>query len=39
MTPGSYKVDFDGSNLSSGIYYYTMTSGEFVETKKMMLMK
>ena len=39
MTPGSYKVDFDGSNLSSGIYYYTMTSGEFVETKKMMLVK
>jgi len=39
MTPGSYKVDFDGSNLSSGIYYYTLSSGEFVETKKMMLVK
>lgn len=39
MRPGSYKVDFDGSNLSSGIYYYTMTSVDFVETKKMMLVK
>ncbi len=39
MTPGTYKVDFDGRNLSSGIYYYTMTSGDFVETKKMMLVK
>jgi len=39
MTPGSYKVDFDGSSLSSGIYYYTLTSGDFVETKKMMLVK
>ncbi|MBS1552625.1 MAG: T9SS type A sorting domain-containing protein [Bacteroidetes bacterium] len=39
MQPGSYKVDFDGSNLSSGIYYYTLTAEEFVETKKMMLVK
>jgi len=39
MRPGSYKVDFDGSNLSSGIYYYTMTGGDFAETKKMMLVK
>jgi photosystem II stability/assembly factor-like uncharacterized protein len=39
MTPGSYKVDFVGSSLSSGIYYYTMTSGDFIETKKMMLVK
>ncbi|MBK9334833.1 MAG: T9SS type A sorting domain-containing protein [Ignavibacteria bacterium] len=39
MTPGSYKVDFDGSSLSSGIYYYTMTGGDFAETKKMMLVK
>lgn len=39
MTPGTYKVDFDGSNLSSGIYYYIMTSKNFVETKKMILLK
>ncbi len=39
LTPGSYKVDFDGSKLSSGIYYYTLTAGDFVATKKMMLVK
>ncbi|MBK9334841.1 MAG: T9SS type A sorting domain-containing protein [Ignavibacteria bacterium] len=39
MTPGTYKVDFDASNLSSGIYYYSMTSGDIVETKRMTLVK
>ena len=32
--PGNYKVKFDGSKLSSGIYYYTLTMGNFVNTKK-----
>jgi len=36
---GSYEVNFDASNLSSGIYFYTMRSGSFLETKKMVLMK
>lgn len=36
---GKYKVDFNGSNLSSGIYYYTISAGNFVESKKMILMK
>ncbi len=39
LKKGSYKADIDGSDLSSGIYYYTMTSEDFVETKKMMLIK
>ncbi|HMS34181.1 MAG TPA: SBBP repeat-containing protein [Ignavibacteria bacterium] len=39
LKTGSYKADFDGSNLSSGIYYYTMTTNDFVETKKMILVK
>jgi len=26
LKPGSYEVDFDGNNLSSGIYYYTLSS-------------
>ena len=37
--PGIYKVDFDASNLSSGMYFYTLTSGSFRQTKKMVLIK
>lgn len=36
---GSHKVNFDASNLSSGLYIYTIQSGEFVSSKKMMLLK
>ena len=39
MQPGSYQATFNASSLSSGIYYYTMTTGSFSETKKMLLMK
>ncbi len=37
--PGYYMVDFDGTNLASGVYYYRMESGSFSETKKLMLIK
>jgi hypothetical protein len=36
---GLHSVNFDGSNLSSGIYYYKITAGEFTDIKKMMLVK
>lgn len=36
---GNYAVQFDGSTLSSGIYYYTLTAGSFAESKKMVLVK
>jgi len=39
MKAGSYKVDFNAADLSSGIYYYQIASGSFVETKKMILIK
>lgn len=37
--PGSYNVKFSGENLSSGLYFYKLESGEFSEVKKMMLIK
>ena len=36
---GRYKVTFDGKKLSSGIYYYKMQSSNFIETRKMVLIK
>lgn len=36
---GRYDINFDASALSSGIYFYTLTSGNFTETKKMFLIK
>ncbi len=36
---GTYEIEFDGSNLTSGLYFYKITSGKYSETKKMILMK
>ncbi|MBK9096536.1 MAG: T9SS type A sorting domain-containing protein [bacterium] len=36
---GKYSVEFNASNLPSGIYFYTLTSGNFMETKKLILLK
>jgi len=36
---GNYKVEFNATTLPSGIYFYKLQAGNFVETKKMILMK
>jgi hypothetical protein len=36
---GKYEVTFDAPNLPSGVYFYTLSTGEFVSTKKMLLIK
>jgi hypothetical protein len=37
--PGSYEVQFDGSRLSSGVYFYRLHAGNIFKTKKLMLLK
>ncbi len=36
---GNYSIDFNGTNLSSGIYFYSLKSGDFTAVKKMTLIK
>jgi subtilisin-like proprotein convertase family protein len=37
--PGTYSVDFNGTDLSSGVYFYRLESNGFSDIKKMMLIK
>jgi hypothetical protein len=39
QSQGPKEISFNASHLSSGIYYYTITTGDFTDTKKMMLIK
>ena len=36
---GYYSVDFSAASLSSDVYFYTLTSADFVSTKRMLLVK
>jgi len=36
---GYYNIEFDGSNLPSGVYFYKLEAGDFVESRRMILLK
>jgi photosystem II stability/assembly factor-like uncharacterized protein len=39
QSPGMYEVTFDGSNFASGVYFYRIQAGDFVQVKKMLMIK
>jgi plastocyanin len=39
LNAGTYEIDWNAGNIPSGIYYYTLRAGSYVETKKMILIK
>lgn len=39
LSPGKFKIKFEGSNFNSGIYFYKLEAGDFTDTKRMILLK
>lgn len=39
LQPGTYEVSFDGSSLTSGVYFYKLITNGYTETRKMLLLK
>ena len=39
LYPGSYKIDWDGTDYPSGVYFYKLVTDDFVDVKKMILIK
>ena len=39
LSPGSYEVNWNASEISSGVYFYSLNAGGLVETRKLMLVK
>lgn len=39
MQPGTYEIEWEGTNYPSGIYYYSISAGSFSQSKKMVLVK
>ena len=39
LNSGSHTYQFDGSNLASGVYYYQLVASNYIEVKKMLLLR
>jgi hypothetical protein len=39
MNAGSYSIVWNGENYASGVYFYRLQAGDYIETKKMVLLK
>ncbi len=39
LPPGTYEITFDGSGLNSGVYFYRLIAGNFIKTRKLILLK
>jgi len=39
VAPGSYNKNWDASNFASGVYFYKIITNDFVDTKKMIVIK
>ena len=39
QSSGTYRITFDASSLSNGVYYYQLTAGNFTQTRKMIVLK
>jgi hypothetical protein len=39
LKPGSYQIKWDGKDLPSGVYFYRLLAGEYLEMKQMLLMR
>jgi hypothetical protein len=39
ISAGSYRYDYNAGKLSSGVYFYRLTTDNFIETKRMVLVR
>ncbi|RPI19600.1 MAG: T9SS C-terminal target domain-containing protein [Ignavibacteriae bacterium] len=39
LHPGTYNIEWNASNFSSGVYFYSLKAGDFIETRRMVLIK
>lgn len=39
LKPGTYEVEWDGTNYSSGVYFYQLITGDYIQSRKMLMVK